>query len=542
MSALIRERAVLLSADKTVRILAELVPPAFASEHAVAPLALEDHVLRVGMAHPDDAACILDLEFITGKTVVPVPISRRALNAKLRELYGEVCPEDDGRGRRSEVRGPESEVGGPRDDGRGEFEAIAKSDVNESGQKQSRDREWDDVSIVSMVNQIITQAIDRRASDIHVEAYESSFRVRYRVDGVLRTVHTPPPHQKRAIVSRIKIMADLDIAEKRRPQDGRIRVRRGDQAIDLRVSTLPTDFGEKVVMRILDKRQLNLDLDTLGFNPDILSAYKKILSVPYGMILVTGPTGSGKTTTLYATLNHINASEVNIQTIEDPIEYNLEGINQSQVKSDIGYTFASALRSFLRQDPDIIMVGEIRDQETAEMAIRSSLTGHLVLSTLHTNNAPDTLTRLLDMGQEPFLISSSVRWVMAQRLLRVLCPQCKRLDTRKESRQKLQELNLKVPMPKKLFMAEGCDHCGNIGYKGRTAVIEALPITDRIADAINHRATARELRDLALSEGMVTLQMHAMEKLAQGITGVDEVLRSVNVQCQSPKSQKGEKK
>ena len=285
--------------------------------------------------------------------------------------------------------------------------------------------------VIQQVNHLIDQAIDQQASDIHIEPYETFFRVRYRLDGVLHTIGELSLLQREAIISRLKIMADLDIAEKRRPQDGRIRHQHGDRTIDLRVSTLPTDFGEKVVLRILDKSHLRLDLDVLGFDEVALSTFRQAIHQPYGIILVSGPTGSGKTTTLYAALNELNTDEVNITTIEDPIEYNLPGINQTHVRADIGLTFARALRSFLRQDPNIIMVGEVRDAETAKIAIRASLTGHLVISTIHTNDAPSTITRLVDMGIEPFLIASSIRLTVAQRLVRRICPDCKqRADLR----------------------------------------------------------------------------------------------------------------
>lgn len=497
--------------DKTDNAaLKSLFKKEFLLQRKFVPLEMRNGILKIGMRNPTDQECIVDIGFMSSKTVIPVPINNEELNKAWEDLFGEKPVYSDETRKIS-----------------GEFEVIEKSALKDTDENGGTNREWDDFSVVSIVNKMITGAIDSKASDIHVEAYEDSFRVRYRHDGVLRETLQPPMDKKRAIVSRIKIMADLDIAEKRRPQDGRIRVRRGDHLIDIRISTLPTDFGEKVVMRILDKSQLNLDLENLGFDPEILARYRKILAIPYGMILVTGPTGSGKTTTLYATLNALNSPDVNIVTIEDPIEYNLDGINQSQVKSEIGYTFANALRSFLRQDPDIIMVGEIRDQETAEIAVRSALTGHLVLSTLHTNNAADTLTRLLDMGQEPFLLASSIKLVIAQRLVRLLCESCKIVDEDRETRKRFIEHFPEIKPPRQFFREKGCGRCNDTGYMGRTAVFEALPVTDAVAEAVHRRAGSHELRDIAKAEGMQTLADAAAEKVVKGETTLDEIIREI---------------
>jgi type IV pilus assembly protein PilB len=362
------------------------------------------------------------------------------------------------------------------------------------------------------------------ASDIHVEPYERYIRVRYRLDGVLHEVERPPVDQAKAIISRLKIMADLDIAEKRRPQDGRIRVKEGERTIDIRVSSLPTDFGEKIVLRILDKSQLQLDLTKLGFEEGDLKQFQRTLRLPYGMILVTGPTGSGKTTTLYAALNSINRPDINITTIEDPIEYNLPGINQTHVRSDIGLTFAAALRSILRQDPNVIMLGEIRDGETAEIAIRAALTGHLVFSTLHTNDAPSAITRLMDMGVEPFLVCSSVKMILAQRLLRRLCPHCKTLA--EPSREQLEELRThsgtgmeRVPAPGK------CQACNQLGYKGRTAVYEILAIENGLSEMIAKGAPLAQIRTEAGRLGLKTLREAAVGKALRGETSLEEVMR-----------------
>ena len=378
-------------------------------------------------------------------------------------------------------------------------------------------------SIIKQVDTIIQTAIDRRVSDIHIEPFEKKFRVRYRLDGVLLNVSSLPVQQKEAVVSRVKIMANLDIAEKRRPQDGRIKVRQVQgNDIDLRVSTLPTQFGEKVVMRILDKSHLNLKLESLGFEGKILEEFRKGIHNPYGMVLVTGPTGSGKTTSLYAALNELNTDEVNITTIEDPIEYNLEGINQTQVHEEIDLTFANVLRSILRQDPNIIMVGEIRDQETAEIAIRSALTGHLVFSTLHTNDASSAVSRLTDMGVEPFLVASSVRLVMAQRLVRKVCENCK-IDYDPDPVM-VKELGL-TDTTIKYQKGKGCDHCNHTGYKERTALIELLGFNSRISLQVMKNINAGDLKALAKKEGMTTLREMGVQKIKKGITTVEELYR-----------------
>ncbi|MCI0695568.1 GspE/PulE family protein [candidate division KSB1 bacterium] len=480
----------------------EVLSAEFARRHKVVPLQLTDDILKVGLCQIDNEQLLSDLEFLTGKHLEAVHLSEEEISKVLQDLYGADS---------SLTPSPPAEPCPAGLAERGEFQVVEKA--SEHAKDDKLRQESDELSVVALVNQIITEAIDSHASDIHIEAYEQHFRVRYRLDGVLQEVLQPPLERKAAIISRLKIMADLDIAEKRRPQDGRIRVKRGSRIIDIRVSTLPTDFGEKVVLRILDKSQLNLDLEKLGFEDEALRSFKQAIGSPHGMILVTGPTGSGKTTTLYATLNYLNSPELNILTIEDPIEYNLDGINQSQVKSDIGYTFAKALRSFLRQDPDIIMVGEIRDQETAEIAVRAALTGHLVLSTLHTNDAPSALTRLLDMGLEPFLISSSVKIVIAQRLVRKICDYCKTAN----------QPTLNIPASD--TPTSDCERCKGTGYSGRIAIFEVMPISPSLAELINRRATAHEIKEQAIREGMRTLRENAILKLKQGITTMKEVLR-----------------
>jgi type IV pilus assembly protein PilB len=367
--------------------------------------------------------------------------------------------------------------------------------------------------------------VRKGASDIHIEPYEKSMRVRFRIDGVLQEMMAPPFKFKAAILSRLKIMAELDIAERRVPQDGRIKIKILNRTIDLRVSSLPTIFGEKIVMRILDKANLNIDLEKLGFEPRSMKELTGAIANPYGMVLVTGPTGSGKTTTLYSALSRVNTPEVNVMTAEDPVEYNLDGINQVLVNDDVGLSFAAALKAFLRQDPNIIMVGEIRDLDTASIAVKAALTGHLVLSTLHTNDAPSAIGRLVDMGIEPFLVASSVQLVLAQRLVRRVCNACKRpIELNDEI---LRELQLDKGEAKKatFFEGAGCVECSNTGYRGRQGVYEVLPLTPQLRDLVLDRASAGELKKLAIEQGMLTLRRDALEKLKRGLTSVEEVLK-----------------
>ena len=383
-----------------------------------------------------------------------------------------------------------------------------------------------DAPIVKLVNGILLKAINSKSSDIHIEPYEKAFRVRFRLDGVLKKIMGLPPKIRNAVVSRIKIMSKLDIAEKRLPQDGRIKLKLGkNSSMDFRVSVLPTLFGEKVVMRLLDKSNLQLDMTKLGFEPDSLERFQDAIHSPYGMVLVTGPTGSGKTTTLYSALNQLNNEETNIMTAEDPVEFNLPGINQVQVHENIGLTFASALRSFLRQDPDVVMVGEVRDLETAEIAVKAALTGHLVLSTLHTNDAPSTIIRLLNMGVESFLVSSAVVLVLSQRLTRKICPYCKeKIDIPKELLRKIGFTEEDINKGLEIFKGKGCSKCSNTGYKGRLALYEVMKITNPIRDLIVHGSSTEELRTLARKEGMRTLRESGLRKIKEGMTTIDEVL------------------
>jgi type IV pilus assembly protein PilB len=387
----------------------------------------------------------------------------------------------------------------------------------------------DEAPVVRLVNLILSDAIKRGASDIHIEPYEKSFRVRFRIDGVLYEIMNPPLKLKEAIISRIKILSKLDIAEKRLPQDGRIKLKMKMagklKELDFRVSTIPTLHGEKVVLRLLDKENLQLDMTKLGFEKPSLKRFEDAILQPYGMVLVTGPTGSGKTNTLYSALSRINTPEVNIMTAEDPVEFQLPGINQVQMKESIGLNFAAALRSFLRQDPNIVLVGEIRDFETAEIAIKAALTGHLVLSTLHTNDAPSTINRLMNMGIEPFLVATSVNLICAQRLVRRICSKCKEPDD-----VPLQAL-LNVGFPEaeapniQLQRGRGCDVCNNTGYKGRVGLFEVMQITDDIRELILSGATAVELRRKALEEGMISLRLSGLQKIKEGVTTIEEVVR-----------------
>jgi len=471
----------------------------------VVPLRIESGTLHVIANAGNIEQVKSDIGFITGLCVEVELVSTQELDIFISRFYGKPSIKEVNKLQTTYRQTGSQDVTDPREE---EFSASAFQSVS---------------SAVSIASRMISEAIRLGASDIHVEPYEKYLRIRFRLDGVLKEISKQPIETSRALISRLKIMADLDIAEKRRPQDGRIRVKEGGRVVDIRVSSLPTDFGEKIVLRILDKTQLKLDLSVLGFDDLELALFQKTIRLPYGMILVTGPTGSGKTTTLYAALSSINAPGVNITTIEDPIEYNLAGINQTQVRSDIGLTFAAILRSILRQDPNIIMVGEIRDGETAQIAIRAALTGHLVFSTLHTNDAPSALTRLVDMGVEPFLVASSVRMILAQRLLRKVCPDCSGpIELRTEERAQLQ---LGEDPQVSFHKGCGCSNCNHTGYRGRRAVYELLSIQDSLADRIARGALVSEIRSSARSHGMRTLRDSAIDAARSGITSIDEVLR-----------------
>lgn len=487
-----------------------LIPKDVALTYHVVPLSDDGGSVHVAVPSGCDEQTIDDIAFYLGKSVSAEYVPMDDIVAALQHLYN-VTEIDLARSSANGHAAPDN------------ADAQRNHDTDVLPKIERRVEPSKDGSTVVAVDRIISQAIRMGASDIHVEPYEKFLRVRYRLDGVLHEVEQLSLTQARPLISRLKIMSELDIAEKRRPQDGRIRVEEDGRTIDIRVSTLPTDFGEKVVLRILDKSQLQLDLSKLGFEPADLKVFERTIRLPFGMILVTGPTGSGKTTTLYAALQHINDPRVNITTIEDPIEYNLTGINQTQVRSEIGVTFSAALRSILRQDPNIIMVGEIRDSETAEIAIRAALTGHLVFSTLHTNDAPSAVTRLIDMGVEPFLVASSVKMILAQRLLRKLCPKCRK--EYQPSREETAEMQLQKERGSGFYKPVGCPSCNNVGYKGREAVYEIFSVRNSLSDMIAHSASAADIRSKGKGEGMHTLREAALKKAARGETSLEEVLR-----------------
>lgn len=489
----------------------KFLPYEIAQKYQVFPVTKNGATLTVAMADPSNLHAMDDIKFMVGYNVEPVVATESAIRDYIVMYYEK---DDTVPAVMGGLKGAEEELLSLVEE-----EEEEKVDISELRQAV------EEAPIVKLVNLILGEAISRGASDVHIEPYENVLRVRYRIDGLLYDVMQPPLKLKAAISSRIKIMAELDIAERRLPQDGRIKLRTKDKEVDIRVSTLPTIFGEKVVMRILDKSSLVLDLTRLGFEPKALREFEEAIQSPYGMVLVTGPTGSGKTTTLYSAMSTINTIDVNIMTAEDPVEYNLMGINQLQVKEEIGLTFASALRSFLRQDPDIIMVGEIRDFETAEIAVKSALTGHLVLSTLHTNDAPGTISRLLNMGIEPFLLSASLLLILAQRLCRKICPQCK--EEEKVPVTTLVKIGFTEDEAKgiKCFKGRGCPACFNTGYKGRVALYEVMPVRTEIKDLILQGGAAAEIKKLAVKLGMKTLRMGGLTKIKEGMTSIEEVLR-----------------
>lgn len=528
--------AINLSEYKIDPNIIKLIPKDLAQKHLIIPVTRVGPNLTIAMADPTNVFAIDDVKFITGYNVEVVVASESAIIEAISKYYGASLvlsqgprePVTPGVSKRSETT-PEINIEDLTQE-LGDMDKIAETAVQviETEEEVGEGEIVKDIDapIVKLANAILINAINQRASDIHIEPYENSLRVRYRVDGVMYTVQTLPTKIKGALTSRIKIMSKLDIAERRLPQDGRIKLKLGkDREIDFRVSTLPCLFGEKVVLRLLDKSNLQIDLTKLGFEKEQLDDFMDAISKPYGMILVTGPTGSGKTTTLYSALNHLNKPDVNIMTAEDPVEYNFMGINQVQIKEEIGLTFAAALRSFLRQDPDIIMVGEIRDFETAEIAVKAALTGHLVLSTLHTNDAPSTITRLLNMGIEPFLVSSSVILILAQRLCRKICPNCKTEEH--VPPQALIKLGFKEEEAHtiKVYKGKGCPACNNKGYKGRIALYEVMPIKEELKELILEGASAGELKKAAIKLGMKTLRMSGLTKIKEGITTIEEVLR-----------------
>jgi type IV pilus assembly protein PilB len=492
----------------------KLVPEQIARKYEVLPVKLQGNTLTLAMGDPTNVFALDDVGFMTNLQVIPAVASQAAIRQAIDRAY-----DSKGGGIAdivSEMEGAAADVELVEGD---EEAATSKVDVFEL--KESAD----EAPVVRLINMILVDAIRRGASDIHLEPYEKVFRVRFRVDGVLHEIMTPPKRLEAALTSRVKIMASLDIAERRLPQDGRIKLRFNQREIDFRVSTLPTIFGEKTVMRILDKDSLQLDLTMLGFDSWSLEQFTKAIHNPYGMILITGPTGSGKTTTLYSAIHTINSPDINIMTAEDPVEYNLRGVNQVQINEEIGRTFAAALRAFLRQDPDVILVGETRDLETAQIGIRAALTGHLVLTTLHTNDCPSTVARLLDMGIPPFLVSSSLTLILAQRLGRKVCKDCKQpYDADEETL---------VPyghVPQGLgkisfYKGKGCATCNFTGMKGRIAIYEVMPINQDIRDLIIRNAPAVEIGEAAQRQGMKTLRQNALQKVIEGGMTIEEVLR-----------------
>lgn len=483
----------------------DLIPPDVANRFQVIPIRESKRKLTMAMADPSNIFLIDDLKFITGYEIEPVVAVESAIKRAIEKFYGS----------------PDS-LANIMQDMEAEVDVVADDD----GDVQSDEiDEASQAPVVKYVNSLIAEAIDKGASDIHIEPYERQIRVRFRIDGSLCEMVSPPFRMKAAVLSRLKIMAELDIAERRIPQDGRIKIKMNDRTVDLRVSSCPTIFGEKIVLRILDRSNLTLDFEKAGFTGSSLDDFMRAVRSPYGMVLVTGPTGSGKTTTLYTALSMINTPDTNVMTVEDPVEYNIEGINQVAIKEDIGLTFAAALRSFLRQDPNIIMVGEIRDTETGAIATKAALTGHLVLSTLHTNDAPSAVSRMIDMGIEPFLVAASTNLMMAQRLVRRVCPRCRQEITYHQ--EVISELGL---MPEEaeqctFYKGQGCIDCNNTGYKGRTGLYEVLPVTPGVRELILDRAATSEIKAKGIAEGMVTLRQDGLAKLKQGITTAEEVLK-----------------
>jgi type IV pilus assembly protein PilB len=520
----------------------KLVPAETARKYQIVPLSRAGATLTIAMTDPTNVFAMDDVKFMTGYNVEPVVASETAVLGSIDKYYGApASAAATGRGGNQPNQFLQS------DPGESALDAAARSltemptmlaDTNgdvevlddlEEISAEMLSRQGEEAPVIKLVNVVLMSAISKGASDIHIEPYEKEYRVRYRVDGILYNIMAPPLKMRDAITSRIKIMAKLDIAEKRLPQDGRIKIRFSDagqtKEIDFRVSCLPTLFGEKIVMRLLDKGKLMLDMTKLGFEQESLTKLETQIAKPWGMCLVTGPTGSGKTNTLYSAISKLNSVETNIMTAEDPVEFNLLGINQVQVRESIGLNFAAALRSFLRQDPNIILVGEIRDFETAEIAVKAALTGHMVLSTLHTNDAPSTINRLMNMGIEPFLVASSLNLVCAQRLVRRVCVNCKVDDDIPLAAMTQIGFNSDDANTVKPKKGTGCEKCNKTGYKGRVGLYEVMEVTDELRELILVGASALELRRKAIEEGMITLRGSGLRKIKDGVTTIEEVLR-----------------
>ena len=494
----------------------KLIPYETAKRYQILPLSRVGASLTIAMVDPTNVFAMDDIKFMTGFNIEPVVASESSILAGIDKAYGTSKEEE-----------LESVMQSMNDAGEGTDIEVQ----NEEQELELRELEKaaDEAPIVKLVNLVLTDAVKRGASDIHMEPYEKEFRVRFRIDGVLQLIMNPPLKLKDAITSRLKIMAKLDISEKRLPQDGRIMLKMQiggkKKQLDFRVSTLPTLWGEKIVLRLLDKENLRLDMTKLGFEPESLVKFEKAILKPYGMVLVTGPTGSGKTNTLYSAISQLNQPDTNIMTAEDPVEFQLGGVNQVQMKEQIGLNFAAALRAFLRQDPNIILVGEIRDFETAEIAIKAALTGHLVLSTLHTNGAPETITRLMNMGIEPFLVATSVHLICAQRLVRRICKDC--AEPVEMPPQALIDEGYTPEEAKtvQIMKGKGCATCNKTGYKGRTGLYEVMEVDDEIRELVLVGASAVELKKKAIERGMITLRRSGLMKVAQGWTTLEEVAR-----------------
>ena len=520
-----------------------LIPQEVAQKHSVLPLSRVGATLTLAMVDPTNVFALDDVKFMTGLNVEPVVVAEGSVQLAIAKYYGssreiELSSVGDDSPDKAARNGNGHGGGITKDDlvsldsidcDTEQTEDVEVLEDNEEIDLTALSRMSEDAPVVRLVNVLLVDSLRRGASDIHVEPYEKELRIRFRIDGVLYDVMHPPLKMRDALISRMKIMSKLDISEKRLPQDGRIKIKvkvdSRSRELDFRVSTLPTLFGEKVVLRLLDKQNLMLDMTKLGFESESLTKFQRNISKPYGMVLVTGPTGSGKTNTLYSALQSLNTVDTNIMTAEDPVEFNLMGINQVQMKEQIGLNFAAALRSFLRQDPNIILVGEIRDFETAEIAIKAALTGHLVLSTLHTNDAPSTISRLMNMGIEPFLVATSVNLIQAQRLIRRICKDCK--QDHPTPPEALIEVGFSSEEAKtiKTYKGKGCATCNNTGYKGRIGLYEVMEITDELRELILIGASALELRKKAIDDGMITLRESGLFKIREGVTTLEEVVR-----------------
>jgi type IV pilus assembly protein PilB len=492
----------------------DLIPQEIALKYEVFPVRRDGKTIILAMGDPTDWTVIDDLKFLTGCEVEPLVADEYSILEAIDDHY-----EESGAG--SSYR--------QLLDNLGEFELELIEEEQEEEDVSVIAAQIEAAPVVKFINSLLADAVYRGASDVHIEPYEGRIRIRYRIDGVLREMVEPPVRMKAALISRVKILADLNIAERRIPQDGRIKLKLDHRLIDFRVSTLPTLYGEKIVLRILDKGSLNLDLEKLGFPRSGLKNFLQAIEAPYGIVLVTGPTGSGKTTTLYSALTRLNEARVNIMTAEDPVEYNLEGINQVQVQEEVGLDFAASLRAFLRQDPNIVMVGEIRDGETGSIAIKAALTGHLVLSTIHTNDAPSTVNRMVDMGLQSFLVSSALNCVVAQRLVRRICGNCK--EVHKHDREFLVEAGFEGDdLEQDYYAGTGCAECDESGYRGRVGLYEVMPISPAMRRLITNHAPTEEIREQAHTDGMITLREDGVRKMREGITTLDEVLRETSMQ------------